>query len=218
MQVHVIQTPRVCVVWMRSGSSLDSELGVSQSPPSWLPPGYTTAGAPPLCLEPRTALNIVFLLLHGGTSADKIGARLEGRRERNFHSGACRHLRAPQQGIQYSFLSSCHSWKCPSLRNRVSGSQVFSYLPAGLSTVIYPRVQFPISWMRETGLAPEHLFQTEAQCQSVDKWFRGACCWGCRGCLWWAGGCNCLVMFMDPGLRPRSGRPLGTQLLWHRAP
>ena len=24
--------------------------------------------------------------------------------------------------------------------------------------------------MRETGLAPEHLFQTEAQCKSVDKW------------------------------------------------
>ena len=44
----------------------------------------------------ETALNIAFLLLHGGRSADKIRARLEGQWERNFHSGACRYLRAPQ--------------------------------------------------------------------------------------------------------------------------
>ena len=37
------------------------------------------------------------------------------------------------------------------------------------SSSIHPRVQFPNSWMRENGLAPEHLFQTEAQCQSVDR-------------------------------------------------
>ena len=35
----------------------------------------------------ETALNIAFLLLHGSKSADKIGTRLEGKWERNFHSG-----------------------------------------------------------------------------------------------------------------------------------
>ena len=108
------------------------------------------------------------------------------------------------------------SWKSPSLGNRVPGSQVFTNLPAALRWIIHPGVQFPISWMRETGLAPEHLFQTEAQCQSVAKWLRDGCCWGSWVCLWWAGGCNCLVMFMGPGLRTGSGRPLVTQLLWHR--
>ena len=92
--------------------------------------------------------------------------------------------------MQLSFLSSFPSWESPSLGTRVPGSQVFTNLPAALWWIIHPRVQFPISWMRETGLAPEHLFQTEAQCQSVDKWLRGGCCWGCWGCLGWAGGCN----------------------------
>ena len=164
----------------------------------------------------ETALNIAFLLLHGGRSADKIRTRLEGQRERNFHSGACRHLRSTQHWMKLSFLSSFPSWKSPSLGTIVPVSQVFTNLPAALRWVIHPRVQFPISWMRETGLAPEHLFQTEAQCQSVDQWLWGGYCWRCWGCLWWAGGCNCLVMFMRPGLRTGSGRPLGTQLLWHR--
>ena len=181
--------------------------------------GSLQLGLPHCAWNPEeTALNIAFLLLHGGRSANKIRTRLEGQQERNFHSGACRHLRATQQWMQLSFLSSFPSWKSPSLGTRVPGSQVFTNLPAALRWVIHPRVQFPISWMRETGLAPEHLFQTEAQCQSVDKWLRGGCCWGCWGCLWWAGGCNCLVMFMGPGLRTGSSRPLGTQLLWHRGP
>ena len=30
--------------------------------------------------------------------------------------------------------------------------------------------------------------------------------------MWWEGGCDCLVMLMDPELRTGSGRPLGTQL------
>ena len=209
--------PKVCVVWMRSGSSGDSELRVSQSPHQDCLLGSLQLGLPHCAWNPEeTALNIAFLLLHGGRSADKIRTRLEGQPERNFHSGACRHLRATQQWMQLSFLSSFPSWKSPSLGTRVPGSQVFTNLPAALRWVIHPRVQFPISWMRETGLAPEHLFQTEAQCQSVDKWLRGGCCWGCWGCLWWAGGCNCLVMFMGPGLRTGSGRPLGTQLLWHQ--
>ena len=42
--------PRVCVVWMRSRCSLDSKLGVNQSPPVWLPPGVKTTGVSPLCL------------------------------------------------------------------------------------------------------------------------------------------------------------------------
>ena len=123
-----------------------------------------------------------FLLLKEGRSADKIRTRLEGQRERNFHSGACRYLRAAQQWMQLSFMSSFPSWRSPILRTRVSGSQVFTNLPAALEWVIPPRIQFPISWMRETGLAPEHLFQTEVQCQSVDKWLRGTSYRGCWGC------------------------------------
>ena len=165
----------------------------------------------------ETALNIAFLLLHRGRPANKIRTRLERQQERNFHSGARRHLRASQQWVQLSFLSSFPSWKSPSLGTRVPWSKSsLTYLQ--LTRAIHPRVQFPISWMRETGLALEHLFQTEAQCQSVDNWLKGGCCWGWWGCLWWAGGCNCLVMFMCPGLRTESGRALGTQLLWHRGP
>ena len=78
----------------------------------------------------ETALNIAFLLLHGGRSADKMGTRLQGQLERNFHSGACSHLRATQQWMQLSFLSSFPSWKAPSLGTRVPGSQVFTNLPA----------------------------------------------------------------------------------------
>ena len=166
----------------------------------------------------ETSLNIAFLLLQEGRSADKIRTRLEGQRERNFHPGACRYLRAAHQWMQLSFLSFFPSRKSSGLRTRVPGSQVFTNVPAALEWVIQPRVQFPTSWMRETGLAPEHLFSPEAQCQSVDKWLRGTCCWGCWDCLWWSGGCNCLEMFMGPGLRTGSGRPLGTQLLWHRGP
>ena len=181
--------------------------------------GSLQLGIPHCAWNPEeTACSIAFLLLQEGRSADKIRTRLEGQRERNFHSCACSYLRAAQQWMKWSFLSSFLSWKSSGLRTSVSGSQVFTNVPAALELVIQPRVQFPISWMRETGLAPEHLFQTEAQCQSVDKRLRGACCWGSWGCLWWAGGCNCLVMFMGPGLRTGSGRPLGTKLLWYRGP
>ena len=128
--------PKVCVVWMRSGSSLDSELGVSQSPPAGLPPGVTTAGAHPLCLEPKERdCSIAFLLLQEGRSADKIRTRLEAQWERNFHFGACRYLRAAQQWMQLSFTSSFPSWKSPSLRTRVPGSQVFTNLSAALEWV-----------------------------------------------------------------------------------
>ena len=153
-----------------------SQLGVSQSPPAQWPPRVATVGFSHCAWNPEeTALNIAFLLLHGGRSADKIGTRLEGQRERNFHSGACRHLRVTQQWVQLRFLSSYPSWKSPSLGTRVPWSKSsLTYLQ--LTRAIHPRVQFPISWMRETGLAPEHLFQTEAQCQSVDKWLRGGCC------------------------------------------
>ena len=81
--------PRFCVVWMRSRCSLDSKMGVSQSPCAGLPPEVTTAWVFPLCLEhSRDSLEYCFLLLHGGRSADEIKTRLEGQRERNFHSSA----------------------------------------------------------------------------------------------------------------------------------
>ena len=162
---------------MRSGSSGDSELGVSQSPHQDCLLGSLQLGLPHCAWNPKeTALNIAFLLLHGGRSADKIGTRVEGQRERNFHSGACRYLRTAHQWMQWSFLSFFPLWKSPGLRTRVSGSQVFTNLPAALESVIPPRVQFPTSWMTDTGLALEYLFQTDAQCQSVDKRLRGGCC------------------------------------------
>ena len=77
----------------------------------------------------ETALNIAFLLLQGGRSANKIRTRLNGQRERNFHSGACRHLRATQKWIQWSFFSSFPSWKSPSLGTGVPGSHIFTDLP-----------------------------------------------------------------------------------------
>ena len=75
-----------------------SQLGVSQSPPAQWPPRVATVGFSHCAWNPEeTALNIAFLLLHGGRSANKIGTRLEGQWERDFHSGACRYLRATQQ-------------------------------------------------------------------------------------------------------------------------
>ena len=77
----------------------------------------------------ETALNITLLLLQGGRSANKIGTRLEGQHERNFHSDACRHLRATQQWMQWCFLSSFPAWKSPSLGTGVPGFHVFTNLP-----------------------------------------------------------------------------------------
>ena len=69
--------------------------------------GSQNLGFPHCALNTEeTALNIAFVLLHGGRSADKIGARLERRRERNFHSGACKHLRAPSSGGNWA-ISHC---------------------------------------------------------------------------------------------------------------
>ena len=165
--------PRFCVVWMRSRCSLDSKMGVSQSPRAGLPSEVTTAWVFPLFLEHgRDSLEYCFLLLHGGRSADEIKTRLEGQRKGASTLLLCRHLRAPQQSMQLSFRSSCPSWKSPSLGTSVPGSPVFINLPEALSWVIDSTVQFPISWMRETGLPLEHLFQTEAQCQSMDRWLR----------------------------------------------
>ena len=45
--------PRVCLGWTKRGSSLDSELRVSQLPPAWLPRGVTEYGVSPLCHEHR---------------------------------------------------------------------------------------------------------------------------------------------------------------------
>ena len=88
---------KVSVVWMRIGTSGNSELGVSQSPPARRTPRVTTAGAPHCAWNPEeTACSIAFLLLQEDRSADKIRTRLEGQRETNFHSGACRYLRATQ--------------------------------------------------------------------------------------------------------------------------
>ena len=194
IQVHVTQPAKGLSCVKEEWELWGSELIVSQSPPSRLPPTALQLGRS-YCSwgQEETALNIAFLLVHGGRSANKIRTRLEGQREKNFHSGAYRHLRATQQWMQLNFLSSFPSWKSPSLGTRVPGSQVFTNLLEVLRWVIDPRVQFPISWIRETGLAPEHLIQTEAQCQSVDKWIRGASFWVCWGCLWWAGGFNLSV-------------------------
>ena len=123
--------PRVCLVWMRSKSSE----GLSWE---WVSHHLHDGLLGSLPLGPShcawnseaTALNIAFLLLHGGRYADKIGTRLEGQRERNLHFGACRHLRATQKWMQWSFLSSFSSWKSPSLGTGVPGSQVFTNLPA----------------------------------------------------------------------------------------
>ena len=191
MQVYVIQLPKglCCVNEERDlfGFWVGSESVTTYRTTSW---GHYSWGSPTV-LEPKErACSIAFLLLQEGRSADKIRTRLEGQWERNLHSGACRYLRAAQQWMQLSFLSSFPSWKSPSLRTRFPGFQVFTNLPAALEWVIHPMVQFPTSWMTDTGLAPEHLFQTEAQCQSVDKWLRGGCCWGCSGgqeavTVWW---------------------------------
>ena len=121
----------VCVVWMRRGSTGAAELGVSQAPLAPMSPGATPGGGCLHCAwNPEDpAPSIAFLLLQEGRSADKIRTRLKGQRERNFHSGACRYLRAAQQWMQRSFLSSFPSWKSPSLRTRVPGSQVFTNSP-----------------------------------------------------------------------------------------
>jgi len=99
--------PRVCLVWMRSRSSGDlSWEWVSHHLHEGIL-GSLQLGLSHCAWNPEeTALNIAFLLLHGVRFADIIRTRLEGRRERNFHSGACRHLRATQQWMQLSFLSS----------------------------------------------------------------------------------------------------------------
>ena len=116
---------------MRSGGSGDSEFRVSQSPHQDCLLWSLQLGLPHCAWNPKeTALNIAFLLLHGGRSADKIRTRLERQREWNFHSGACRHLRVTQQWIQLSFLTSFPSLKSPSLGTGVPGSQVFTNLPA----------------------------------------------------------------------------------------
>ena len=139
---------------MRSGSSGDSELRVSQSPHQDCLLWSLQLGLPHCAWNPKeTALNIAFLLLHRGRPANKIRTRLERQQERNFHSGARRHLRASQQWVQLSFLSSFPSWKSPSLGTRVPWSKSsLTYLQ--LTRAIHPRVQFPISWMMGTGLAP----------------------------------------------------------------
>ena len=116
---------------MRIGSSLNSEFGLSCNHLQDCLLGSLQLGYPHCAWNPKeTALDIAFVLLHGGSSADKIGTRLQGQREWNFHSGACRHLRATQQWMQLSFLSSFPSWKSPGLGTRVPGSQLFNNLPA----------------------------------------------------------------------------------------
>ena len=89
--------PRVCVVWMRCSCSLDSKMAVSQSPPAWLPPWVTTAEVSPLFLEhTRDSPEYCFPAATWMLVTDKIGTRLEGKWERNYHSGTWRHLRTPQ--------------------------------------------------------------------------------------------------------------------------
>ena len=134
---------------MRIESSLNSEFRVSCNHLQDCLLGSLQLGYPHCAWNPKeTALNIAFLLLHGGRSADKIRTKLEGQKERDFHSGACRHLRATQQWMQLSFLSSFPSLKSPSLGTRVPGSQVFSNLPA--AKVSYTR-QGSVSHLLDEG-------------------------------------------------------------------
>ena len=128
MQVDATQSAKGLSCVNEDWELWGSELGVSQSPPSRLPPRVVLCHC---AWNPEeTALNTAFLLLHAGRSADKIGTRLEGQWERNFHSGACRHLRA-YPGVDAIGLSLIFPyWKSPSLGTRVSGSQVFTNLPA----------------------------------------------------------------------------------------
>ena len=165
----------------------------------------------------ETAMNTAFLLLHAGRSADKIGTRLEGNGKETSTLVHADIWELPSSGHNWAFSHLSPPWSLLAWEPEFLGPKSsLTYLQ--LRWVMKPGVQFPISWMRETGLAPEHLFQTQAQCQSVDKWLRGGCGWGSWGCLWWAGGCNCLVRFIGPGLRIGDGRLLGTQLLWHWGP
>ena len=53
MQVHVTQSAKGLSCVNEEQKLWGSELGVSQSPPAGLPSRFTTAGALPLCLEPR---------------------------------------------------------------------------------------------------------------------------------------------------------------------
>ena len=128
MQVHVTQSAKGLSCVKEEWELWGSELGVSQLPPSQLP---LSVGLPRCAWNPEErSLNTAFLLLHAGRSADKIEIRLEGQRERNFYSGACRPLRGTQEWMQLGFLSSVPYWKSPSLETRDSGSQAFTNLPA----------------------------------------------------------------------------------------
>ena len=176
-------------------------------------------GLPPLCLEPsRPKSQYCFSVATRWWACWwKLSQTWEAR-GKNFCSGSCRPLRAVQQWIQLSFLWSFPSQSSPTLRTRGPGSLCFTNIPAALSWVTHTSILFPISWMRETGLAPEHLFQAEAQCQSVDKWLRGACCWGHRGHIYSSWCHDPLAVSGDDELRTESDRPVGTQLLWDRGP
>ena len=53
MQVHVTQSAKGLSCVKEEWELWGSELGVSQSPPTGLLPGVTTAGALPLCWNPK---------------------------------------------------------------------------------------------------------------------------------------------------------------------
>ena len=92
MQVDATQSAKGLSCVNKEQELWGSELAVSQSPPSLLTP---RVGLCHCAWNPEEmALNTALLLLHAGGSADKIGTRLERQWERNFHSGACRNLRA----------------------------------------------------------------------------------------------------------------------------
>ena len=210
--------PRVCLVWMRIGSSGDWVGSESVTT-------FKTASkgsALPLCLEPRR--NSTEHCFHAFKCCYmpaglliKSEADLRGNQKETSTLVLADIWELSRSGCNWAFshlslTGSLLAWEPEFLGPKSS----LTYLQ--LRCVIHPRVHFPISWMKETGFAPQYLFQAEAQCQSVDKGLRDTCCWGCWGCLWWAGSCNCLVLFMGPGLRTGSSRPLGTQLLWHWGP
>ena len=136
MQVHVSQAAKG-LSWVNKEQELFGFWVESE----WVTTCMTASWGDNICAlnTEETALNIAFLLLNGDRSADKIRARLEMQLERNFHSGAGKHLRARLQWMQLSSLSSCPSYKSLSLRTRVPGSQVFTYLPAALRYIHTPQ-------------------------------------------------------------------------------
>ena len=207
--------PKVCVVWMRSGTSLDSELGVSQSPPTGLLPGVTTAGALPLCWNPKKEPAVLLSCCY-----KKAGLLIKSEPDLRGNGRGIYTLvpadiwELPSSGCNWAFShlslpGSLLVWEPEFLGPKYS----LTYLQLRVSNTPHGSVSHLLDdgyWTCSRTLVPDW--------SSVPISGQVAQRWVLLRMLWWAGGCNCLVMFMGPGIRTVSGRPLGTQLLGHRGP